>query len=69
MKPRDQWHADVTDDAIADACERRLSSLDNPGFCLSCGFEQDGCDARGYECEACGEPAVFGSEELMMEIA
>ncbi len=71
MKPRKLWHRDVTDAAIEDACERRRSSLDNPGFCLACGFEQDGCepDACEYECEACGENEVYGSEELLMEIA
>lgn len=71
MKTRAQWHPDLTDDVIMEACERRLSSLDNPGFCLACGFEQDGCepDACGYACEACGELQVFGCEELMMEIS
>lgn len=71
MLPRDQWHRDLTSAVIMEACERRLSSLDNPGFCLTCGFEQDGSepDAREYECEACGEPTVFGCEELLMEIA
>lgn len=71
MKPRNAWNPEVTEDMIIDACERRLSSLDNPGFCLACGFEQDGCepDAREYVCEACGETEVFGCEELMMEIA
>lgn len=71
MIPRNLWHPDLTDDVIASACERRLSSLDNPGFCITCGFEQDGCepDARYYECEACGADQVFGCEELMMEIA
>lgn len=70
MLPRDQWHSDVTETAIMEACGRRLTSLDNPGICLSCGFEQDGCepDAREYECEACGDPQVFGAEELLMEI-
>jgi hypothetical protein len=40
------------------------------GFCLACGFEQDGVepDARGYDCEACGEPRVYGAEELLMMI-
>ncbi|HEU4986897.1 MAG TPA: hypothetical protein VFT89_07515 [Rhizobiaceae bacterium] len=71
MLDRKQWHPSVTTGRIEEACERRLSSLDNPGICLACGFEQDGCepDAREYECEACGEEQVFGCEELLMEIA
>jgi hypothetical protein len=40
---------------------------DQAGFCLACGNEQYGCepDARGYECEACGEKQVFGASELV----
>jgi len=38
------------------------------GFCTACGAEQGGCepDARGYECESCGQPSVFGAEELLI---
>ena len=38
------------------------------GFCLACGFEQDGCepDARNYRCEDCGERQVFGAEEILV---
>ncbi len=48
------------------ACERRRTTLDDPGFCIACGNEQSGCepDARGYQCEACGTFAVYGCEEL-----
>ena len=37
------------------------------GFCTACGAEADGVepDARGYECESCGERRVFGAEELL----
>jgi hypothetical protein len=71
MLDRKLWHKTLTDDAIMDACDRRLSSLDNPGFCLMCGLEADGVepDAQNYECESCGADQVFGCEELMMEIA
>lgn len=71
MMPRSKWHHSVTLQRVADACERRMKSLDNPGFCLSCGSEQDGCepDAQGYECETCGDAEVYGSDELLMEIA
>ena len=61
-------HPSITEDRIVEACERQMTSLDNPGFCLACGNEQDGCepDARRYECEACGELQVYGAEELLM---
>lgn len=59
-------HASVTSERIADACERGLTSLDNPGICIACGEDADGCepDARKYQCEGCGECAVYGAEEL-----
>lgn len=43
-------------------------SEDNGGFCVACGEEAYGVepDARGYECECCGEMKVYGAEELMM---
>ena len=38
------------------------------GFCVECGAERDCCDpdARNYDCEDCGENAVFGAEELIV---
>ena len=41
--------------------------VDNPGMCLACGQDADGCepDARKYDCEHCGEAAVFGAQELL----
>lgn len=41
------------------------------GFCLSCGTRTDGVepDARGYTCEECGEPKVFGAEELLSMVS
>jgi len=49
---------------------RAVMDDDGTGFCLKCGFEQQGCepDARGYECEDCGENAVYGAEECLLEI-
>lgn len=63
-------HPSLTIFRVEDAVERRMSSLDNPGFCIACGADADGCepDAREYECEACGEAAVYGADELLMEI-
>ena len=41
---------------------------DQAGFCLACGNMQYNCepDARNYTCEACGEPRVFGAQELLI---
>jgi hypothetical protein len=63
-----KMHPDVTIDVVVEAVERQMTTLDNPGFCIKCGNEQDGCepDARGYECEACGAHAVYGAEELLL---
>lgn len=53
------------------AVMRRNSSLDNPGFCIACGNEQEGCepDARNYECEECGALKVFGAEGLLLMVS
>ena len=71
MMKRSRWHASLTDDAILHAAERRMFDLDNPGFCIVCGCEHEGCepDARNYKCESCGADAVFGAEELLIHIA
>jgi Zn finger protein HypA/HybF involved in hydrogenase expression len=63
-------HKSITPDRVMEACERRMLSLDNPGFCTECGHEQEGCepDAHDYECEACGELKVVGSDDLLMEL-
>lgn len=64
-------HPSLTVDRIFDAVKRQHTSLDNPGFCIACGCENDGCepDARGYECENCGARKVYGAEELLMRVA
>jgi hypothetical protein len=61
-------HPSITFERVADACHQRETSLDNPGFCLACGADHDGCepDARGYECYECGKNTVYGSEECLM---
>jgi hypothetical protein len=40
---------------------------DNLGYCLACGAACECCepDARRYDCEECGEPKVYGAEELL----
>ena len=61
-------HKSVTEDMVLRAVERGNLTLDNPGICIACGNEQEGCepDARDYVCEACGERAVYGAEELLI---
>lgn len=68
MLDRKYWHASITEDRVVEAVERRLTTLDNPGFCLVCGDEAMGCepDARNYTCEACGAEQVFGADELLL---
>ena len=63
-------HQDITLDRVTEAVGRAHSSLDNPGFCVRCGAEADGVepDARKYECEFCGEPGVYGAEELLLHL-
>ena len=56
---------------IIEACERYARTLDNPGFCLACGLETDGCepDATKYRCDSCGAFEVYGAEELLIIFA
>lgn len=65
---RSEIHSSITTERVLEAAERHNNSLDNPGLCLACGNEQDGCepDARKYECEACGCHEVYGAEELLL---
>ena len=46
-------HKSITALRAMEACERQMTSLDNPGFCIVCGEEADGCepDAMG-RCDA-----------------
>jgi hypothetical protein len=49
--------------------EYRVIHDDGIGFCLGCGEETLGGvepDARRYICEECGQPKVYGLEELLM---
>ena len=64
-----KMHKSITPERVMAGCERRDTSLDNPGICIACGAECDGCepDAREYECEVCGEMKVYAPEELIME--
>ena len=64
-------HQDITLDRVTEAVERASVTLDNPGFCVICGAEAEGVepDACRYESESCGEPGVYGAEELLMQLA
>ena len=64
-------HPSITADRVGEAVERELTTLDNPGFCLHCGAEAEGCepDAQQYQCESCGEAAVYGAAEILIAIA
>ena len=61
-------HKSITASRVSRAVQRAVSSLDDPGFCVECGKSASGCepDAREYECESCGEKAVYGAEELLI---
>jgi len=61
-------HPSITLEKIEDAVRREMYGTDNPGFCVVCGHEQEGCepDAQNYECEECGENMVFGAAEILM---
>lgn len=63
-------HNIVTVDRVISTVERNNSRCENTGICLACGEDQDGCepDARKYECECCGEKAVYGAEECLFII-
>ena len=55
-------------DRVMEAVTESWNSCSNPGFCIECGYEQEGCepDAEGYECEECGAMAVMGAENCLL---
>ena len=69
--PKLKIHPSITLDRVTEVVESGMTSLENPGFCLACGADADGCepDARGYECDECGAHKVYGAEEVLMMIA
>ena len=63
-------HPSITTDRVVEAVQRRMTCLDNPGMCVACGEDADGCeaDARAYPCEHCGKRAVYGADELLIRM-
>lgn len=62
--------AHISLDRIIDAVKAEMYTLANPGFCISCGADNDHCepDARNHECDICGEREVFGAAELLQGV-
>jgi hypothetical protein len=56
----------LTIERVQEAAE----SADYIGFCMACGAEHEGVepDARKCGCGVCGEKAVYGSEEILIEL-
>jgi len=63
-------HKSITFERVEAAVESQTYGLENPGFCLACGADHDGCepDASGYGCYECGERKVEGAENVLMMI-
>lgn len=67
-------HKSITPDRVVALVEEYSQTLSNPGICIACGARADGVDpdARGDEtalpCDACGEPCVYGAEELLFYV-
>lgn len=63
-------HPSLTFERVEAAVSDQMFGLENPGFCIACGEDADGCepDARNYECDSCGESEVFGASEILMMI-
>lgn len=62
-------HESITEDRVMDAVEACTYGTENPGFCIACGADHDGCepDARNYKCYECGKREVYGAEQVMLE--
>jgi predicted RNA-binding Zn-ribbon protein involved in translation (DUF1610 family) len=63
-------HPSITQDRLAEAVERGMTGLDNPGFCIACGADAEGVepDATRYPCDACGQRTVYGAEGLLIAL-
>ena len=65
-----QQHKSLTISRIMAAVEDSMRDTSNPGFCIYCGKEAEGCepDARRCPCDSCDRPGVFGAEELLLMV-
>jgi PHP family Zn ribbon phosphoesterase len=63
-------HPRITKDAVLKMIGRHQRTLDNPGACTNCGktYEDVEPDAQDDECEHCGELAVTGCENLLLNL-
>jgi rRNA maturation endonuclease Nob1 len=63
-------HPKITKDAVLKMIGRHQRTLDNPGACTNCGktYEDVEPDAQDDECEHCGELAVTGCENLLLNL-
>ena len=61
-------HKSLTLDRVMAAASAQMFGTENPGFCIACGEDADGCepDSCNYPCEVCGENKVFGASEIML---
>lgn len=68
MCVHDKIHASITRSRVLEAIERYECLLGNPGLCLACGEEAEGCEpnARNYTCEFCECDQVFGASEIFL---
>jgi hypothetical protein len=59
---RTKWVPMMSSEEFTDATEAY------EGFCIICGETASGVepDANEYMCECCGQPGVYGYEELML---
>ena len=64
-------HKSITAKRVMRLVEEQSNSLSNPGICIYCGEDAEGCepDARRYECECCGRNGVYGAGELLFYVA
>ena len=67
MEAAMKLHPSITEDRVVEGTKAEMFGLENPGICVACGADADGCepDARGYKCEECQQRAVYGCAELL----